>query len=144
MSNRTVRVARSSPSDRPATGAGSRPVSPANRAAITNSPSQRHGRTASGRRVKDLYAGYLAALGHPGDVPTQALALAAAEAVALAETARAECLAGLNGVNGELCIRFENSANRALRRLGLAKVTPKPAGPTLNEFLASRTVKRDS
>jgi hypothetical protein len=72
-------------------------------------------------------------------VPTLALVLAAAEAVALAEVARRECLAGMTGVNAELTIRFENSANRALRRLGLAKATPKPAGPNLQEFLAART-----
>ena len=70
-----------------------------------------------------------------------ALVLAAAEAVALAEVARRECLAGMTGVNAELTIRFENSANRALRRLGLAKASPKPAAPNLQEFLAARTGK---
>jgi hypothetical protein len=112
--------------------------SPANRSRITNDPATRHGRSAEGRRVKDLYAGYLSALGHPTDVPTMALALAAAEAVALAEVARRECLAGLTGINSETVVRFENMANRSLRRLGLAKATPKPSGPTLAEYLARK------
>jgi hypothetical protein len=138
------------PSDRPAIAGRSPadrtpiiPRSRANRSATTNDPAMRHGRSAEGRRVRDLYAGYVAALGGPTDVPTLALVLAAAEAVALAEVARRECLAGMTGVNAELTIRFENSANRALRRLGLAKATPKPAGPNLQEFLAART-KGDS
>jgi hypothetical protein len=67
-----------------------------------------------------------------------ALAIAAAEAVVLAEVARQECLAGMTSINAELTIRFENAAARALRRIGLAKATPKPAGPNLQEFLAAR------
>jgi hypothetical protein len=81
------------------------------------------------------------ALGDPTDAPTTALASAAAEAVVLAEMARRECLAGLTGITAELLIRLENVANRSLRRIGLAKATPKPAGPTLTEFLAAREVK---
>jgi hypothetical protein len=137
MTTDRTQIAGRSPADRT-------PVTPrprANRSAVTNAPAMRHGRTAEGRRVKDLYEGYVVALGRPTDVPTLALILAAAEAVALAEVARRECLAGMTGVNAELTIRFENSANRALRRLGLAKATPKPAGPSLQEFLAAREVK---
>jgi hypothetical protein len=104
----------------------------------------RHGRSAEGRRVRDLYAGYVAALGGPADVPTLALILAAAEAVALAEVARRECLGGMTAAGAELVVRLENTANRSLRRIGLAKASPKAAGPNLAEFLAARVAKGGS
>ena len=66
------------------------------------------------------------ALGSQTDIPTTALALAAAEAVVLAELARLECLEGLTGVNAEMAIRFENTANRSLRRLGLDRAAAAP------------------
>jgi hypothetical protein len=125
-------IAGRSPADRTAIA----PRSRASRSATTNGTS-RHGRTAEGRRVRDLYVGYLAALGNPTDVPTLALVLAAAEAVALTEVARRECLAGMTGVNAELTIRFENTAARALRRLGLNKPVPVPR-KTFHEKMAER------
>jgi hypothetical protein len=75
-------------------------------------------------------------LGSPADAPTQALVIAAAEAVVLAETAREDCLRGMNGINAELMIRLENTANRALRRLGLAKAAPPPPRKSIAERLA--------
>ncbi|WP_342711436.1 hypothetical protein AAFG13_06080 [Bradyrhizobium sp. B124] len=96
------------------------------RSRTTNSPADRLGRTAQARRVKDLYAGYLDALGNPADVPTLALVLAAAEAVAIAEVARAAYLDGKGDLNA--VVRAENTANRSLKRIGLAKpsATAKP------------------
>jgi hypothetical protein len=109
------------------------------RSAATNRPASRwNANTATGRRCRDLFRGYMRALGEPTDEPTVALAIAAAEAVVLAEQARQECLAGMTGVNAELTIRFENAAARALRRIGLAKATPKASGPDLKAFLAAR------
>ena len=108
------------------------------RSKITNGPSQRHGRSAEARRVKDLFVCYLDALGNPADVATQALILAAAEAVTIAENARRDHLAGKVGVGMNDVVRAEGAPNRALKRLGLNKPTPKPSGPTLDEFLATR------
>jgi hypothetical protein len=63
-----------------------------------------------------------------------ALAIAAAEAVVLAEVARQECLAGMTGANAELTIRFENTAARALR---LNKPVP-PKVKSFHEKMAER------
>jgi len=115
---------------------------PKTRSKITNDPSQRHGRSAEARRVRDLFQGYMAALGDPIDAPTQALILAAAETVTIAENARRDHLAGKIGVND--VIRAEGASNRALKLIGLNKTVPRPAGPTLNEFLATRQAKGSS
>jgi hypothetical protein len=112
------------------------------RSKITNDPSKRHGRSAEARRVRDLFQGYMAALGDPMDAPMQALILAAAEAVTIAENARRDHLAGKIGVND--MIRAEGASNRALKRIGLNKPVSKPAGPTLGEFLAGRQAKDSS
>jgi hypothetical protein len=134
------------PSDRPGITGTSLPDRPgiaarprAVRSAVTNNPAMRHGRTAEGRRVRDLYAGYLAALGGPVDTPTLALILAAAEAVAIAEIARRDCLAGLTGTKAEVSIRLENMANRSLRRIGLAGVAKAPK-LTIEQQLAAMPV----
>lgn len=79
-------------------------------------------------RAKDLFAGYSAALGNPSDAPTAALILATAEAVTIAEIARRDCIAGKIDLNQ--VIRAEGAANRALKRLGLAK----PAAPARKSF----------
>lgn len=89
------------------------------RSRTTNNPADRLGRSAQARRVRDLYNGYLDALGTPTDVPTLALVLAAAEAVAIAEVARAAYLDGKGDLNA--VVRAENTANRSLKRIGLAK-----------------------
>src|SRR5262245_43935739 len=109
-----------SPTDRGPIGGRSLPdrtpiagPSPASsRSAATNRPSSRWSlKTSHGRRCRDLFKGYMAQLGNPTDVPTIALAIAAAEAIVLAEEARKECLAGgLNGISAELMIRCENTA----------------------------------
>jgi len=38
-------------------------------------------------------------LGNPGDAPTQALILSAAEAVTIAESARSECLSAMTDID---------------------------------------------
>lgn len=135
-------MSRESPADRTPV-AGRLPAS--SRSAATNSPASRwKGNTVTGRRCRDLFKGYLSALGNPSDAPTMALVIAAAEAVVLAEIARQECLAGMTGLNAELTIRFENAAARALRRIGLAKASPKSTVPNLQEFLAARSGKGGS
>lgn len=112
--------------------------STANRSAATNRPISRWNlRSTGGRRCRDLFNGYLRQLGNPTDDPTVALVVAAAEAIVLAEDARKECLAGgLNGMSAELMIRCENTAARALRRLGLNRAAPPAPRKSLAEKLA--------
>jgi len=62
------------------------------RSKINNDPAQRHGRSVEARRVRDLFAAYSATPGNPTEVVTQALVLAASEAVAIAELTRASYL----------------------------------------------------
>jgi hypothetical protein len=111
-----------------------------NRAAITNDPlrARADGRTPAGRRVRDLYRSYLAALGNPTDAATQAAVIAAAELVLAAETARARLLAGDGDI--DQVVRLENLSGRAVRRLGIK--TGKPAAPSLAEHLAKRAAER--
>jgi hypothetical protein len=106
------------------------------RSKITNDPSQRHGRSAEARRVRDLYVSYHAALGHPPDVGTQSLILDAAESVVIAERARADVIAG-NGGDLTNVVRVEGMAARALRRIGLNKVAT-PAPLSLQDQLRAR------
>jgi hypothetical protein len=110
-----------------------------NRSAATNRPSSRWNlKSVSGRRCRDLYRGYLSQLGNPSDAPTLALIVAATEAIVLAEDARKECLAGgLNGMSAELMIRCENTAARALRRLGLNRAAPPAPKQSFAEKMAA-------
>ena len=88
-------------------GADAKP-SARSRSAATNRPASRwNSNSAGGRRCRDLFRGYMRALGSPADEPTVALAIAAAEAVALAETARQDCLSGMTAINVELMIRLD-------------------------------------
>ena len=74
---------------------GTARVSLTSRAALTNDPlrARADGRTPQGRRVRDLFRAYSAAMGSPSDPGTQAAILAAAELMVAAERARAEFLA---------------------------------------------------
>ena len=122
------------PSDRPPV-AGQSPAS--SRSAATNSPSSRWRKnTATGRRCRDLYKAYLKRAGNPADADTQAAILAAAEQTVLAEMARLDLIAGMNGVNLELVIRAENLANRTRKNLGLDKSnsSKKRTGPSLDDI----------
>jgi hypothetical protein len=120
------------PSNRP--GAGAQPPA-SSLSAATNRPASRwNANTATGRRCRDLYKSYLKQLGGPDDPATLALILAASENVVLAEMARHECLTGGLTGGAEMLIRLENSANRSLRRIGLAKVAA-PAKLSLVEQL---------
>ncbi len=110
----------------------------ASTSATTNDPlaARVDGRTAQGRRTRDLYWSLYAALGRPEDLATKALILAAAELVTLAEVARADLLGGRGDVNQ--VVRLENLSTRALRRIGVDGPAAKPVGPTLAEYLAQR------
>jgi hypothetical protein len=104
---------------------------PTGKSRTTNNPLRRaNGNTAQGRRVRDLYRGYMIALGSPNDPVTAALVLAAAEQVVIAENARRDHLAGIADLDS--VIRAENMSARALRRLGLNK----PVQPPKEDFAA--------
>jgi hypothetical protein len=104
------------------------------RSKITNDPSSRHGRSTASRRIRDLFAAYIAALGGPADPPTMALVLAAAEAVTIAETARADHIAGKGDLT--LVVRAEGTAARALRRIGMNKIVPPPRESFIEKLVA--------
>jgi hypothetical protein len=107
----------------------------AQRSRVTNAPMCRQrGTTAKGRRLRDLYIGYMAALGHPTDIVGQTNCLKAAELVLAAETARASLLNGAGDAN--TVVRLENLADRAIRRLGLPAPGEQPHVP-LRERLAA-------
>ena len=112
-------------------------VSPSQRSRVTNSPARRQkGTTAAGRRLRDLYVGYIVALGHPTDVVTQANCLKAAELALAAENARAQLLAGKGDANA--VVRLENLADRAIRRLGLPAPGTSARVAPLRERLAAK------
>jgi hypothetical protein len=76
------------------------------------------------RRVRDLFAGYMAKL-PAGDVLAEAAALRAAELVSAAEDMRARLVAGdLTDAAADAVVRLENLAHRA--ELRLAKFVPAP------------------
>jgi hypothetical protein len=112
-----------------------------NRSAVTSDPVRHrvNGRTRAGRRIRDLYFGYLDRMGGPADPIAQSHALAAAELVAALADVR---LAAANGsANLDAVIRLSNLANRAERRLGLRKVELPPRRG-LSDYL--KTLSRDA
>jgi hypothetical protein len=116
--------ARTAAAAKPALDRTAPAVTPAaSRAKVTNDPirARASGNSRQGRRLRDLYAAYMVALGHPAGPTTHAAVLAACELLVAAENARAALLAG----NGDVdqVVRLENLAARAVRRLGI-----KPGG----------------
>jgi hypothetical protein len=115
------------------TAIASRPST--NRAAVTNNPLARaDGRTPQGRRIRDLYRAWHAAMGQPTDPVVQAAILGAAELTVAAETARAALLGGTGDIDA--VVRLENLAGRAVRKLNIRpSATPSPS---LRDYVASR------
>ena len=94
-------------------------VSRTNRSATTNDPlSRADGRTAGGRRVRDLYREFSRTLNDPQSLTTQAAILAVAELTALCELRREQALQG-EAVDLDQLIRLESMVARKLRRLGV-------------------------
>jgi hypothetical protein len=115
-----------------------RPNTKSNISATTNNPLVRaDGRSAQGRRVRDLFRSYCSQLGNPTDAATQAGVLAAAELIVAAEAARANLLAGRGDINA--VVRVENLAARALRRLDLGK----PVAPHKKSFI-EKAIEREA
>ena len=96
----------------------------------------RDGRTAQGRRRRDLIGIFLNALGGPDAVSELQLVEVrkAAELTVTAETVRARVLAGDATIPLDGLVRLEGEARRAIRGLGI-KSGPTKRGPTLAEYL---------
>ena len=77
--------------------------------------------TAAGRRIRDLFNGYVAALGTPLSAIMAAQVLAATEAVVIAEQARQRVLEGDRTVTLDDLIRVDAQADRKVRRLGIGR-----------------------
>jgi hypothetical protein len=98
-----------------------------------------NGNTITGRRIRQRWRAYLAALGNPTDPLVRAAAADAAELKIAAEDGRAALRAGKG--DADQVVRMENAADRAERRLGLgARKREQPKGPTLRlrDYLAAR------
>jgi hypothetical protein len=96
-------------------------ITPRSRAAISNRPEARlDGRSAAGKRVRDLYHALLKRLGDPvdNDLVLQGAVLALAELLTMAEAARLRVLEGKDQSSNE-CVRLENLVRRAEARVGL-------------------------
>jgi hypothetical protein len=108
------------------------------RARLTNKPlrvrANRH--TAQGRRLCDLFEGYVAALGNPTDPLVLANVLAASELKTVAEVMRSKLLAG-ESIDPAHVVKVENLANRAERKLGLDQRKREQAPAPLRERLVA-------
>jgi hypothetical protein len=95
------------------------------RSRTTNKPLRGRvsGNSSAGRRVRDLYRGFMAGIGNPTDTITQARALHAAELCVAVEAQRLRACRG-EDVNLDALVRLSNAADRAVRRLGLRNNEP--------------------
>jgi hypothetical protein len=103
------------------------------------------GRTALGRRVRDLAESFAVMLGGwPALTDMQTAAIRrAAELSALAEQSRAIALR--HGCADPVALsRLEGCADRAVRRLGLPQAPREPIGPSLDQYLAANPEVRSS
>jgi hypothetical protein len=100
------------------------------------------GRTALGRRVRDLAESYASQLGGWLALSDTMAANVrkAAELTSLAEQSRAEALRNGN-VDPLALVRLEGAATRAVRALGL-DCKREPERPSLAEHLAKRVAER--
>jgi hypothetical protein len=89
------------------------------KSSVTRSPAGLlDGRSATGKRVRDLFRALMTRWGDPDDVVPQADIMALAELKTAAETARARLLEGKDQSSNE-CVRLENLVRRAEARVGL-------------------------
>ena len=129
------------PTDRPATDGSSSPMDSRSLSAITNAPATRlNGRTAVGRRVRDLFKALAERLGSPADIVTQADILALAELKTAAEVARARLLEGGGGADRDSnnLVRLENLVRRAEARLGLVPNAGQSEPTDIRALLGAR------
>ena len=106
------------------------------RSAITSAPATRlDGRSAVGRRVRDLYRALMVRLNEPADIVVQADVLAWAELKAAAEVARADLLGGTGRSSNE-CVRLENLTRRAAATVGLEPGAAEVEKQSLDDLFA--------
>lgn len=113
-----------------------------NRAAITNNPRRSggvSGRSAEGRRIRDLLESYISSLGGYAALSDSQLndARRAAELTALAERARAQALQQSGVVDLTALVKLEGAADRAVRRLGIAPGAHSKPAAILSDYLAA-------
>jgi hypothetical protein len=107
------------------------------RAARTNDPfAGINLHSAIGRRIRDMYFALLETLPGPHTAIVETQAMAAAEAVVIAEQARQRVLQGDKAVSYDDLVRLDAQADRKVRRLGIGQC--KPAEETFAEALAAR------
>lgn len=105
------------------------------RSAITGAPAARiDGRSAIGRRIRDLYAALMSRLDQPADIVVQADVLALAELKCAAEVARQRLLEGGERNSNEI-VRLENLVRRAEARVGLLPGGAERPPETLEAYL---------
>lgn len=92
------------------------------------------GNTATGKRIRDLYRAFMAAMGEPVDAVSQAAVLRACELMTAAETARAALLAGQGDI--DQVVKLEGSARRAVADLRIGRA--KPVQESLQEYAARK------
>lgn len=117
-------------------------AAPKTRARASNNPRRLEGldgRSAHGRRRRDVIDGFVAALGGPDRVtdPMMSDVVRAADLTLLAERARADALRGGAEINVGDLVRLEGARDRAVRRLNLASNGQHPSAvPTVDELFA--------
>jgi len=99
------------------------------KSSVTRSPATRiDGRSAAGKRVRDLFKGLMERLDSPDDIVIQSDILALVELKVMAEAARLRILEGKDqNTNG--LVRLENLVRRAEARVGLAPGSTTPEDP---------------
>ena len=112
------------------------------RARASNNPRRLEGldgRSAHGRRRRDVIDGLITALGGPDRVtdPVMSDVVRAADLTLLAERARADALRGGTEVSVSDLIRLEGARDRAVRRLNLPSDGKTLAGPSLEDIFAA-------
>jgi hypothetical protein len=112
-----------SDADQPGIPAGSGSTSAPSRSnyrsAVTRSPAGRiDGRSAAGKRVRDLFRGLMERLDNPADIVMQADILALAELKVAAEASRKRLLEG-HDQSANNTVRLENMIRRSEVRVGL-------------------------
>ena len=116
---------------------------PASRSATTNKPLRRvNGNTAAGRRVRDLYRAFLAAMSR-ADTIAQASALNAAELAVAVEQARLAAARG-EAVDIDALVRLSNLADRAVRRLGIKSGAAAPYVPLRDRLIAEAEARDEA
>jgi len=100
------------------------------------------GRTRTARRIRELTAGYLAAMGDNASADQRERCERAAQLVALAEDVRRKALTG-RSISLDDVIRVENAADRARRGLGLPAIGKAEPTPDFAELDALEATLRE-